>query len=450
MSAVKETGVTLSDGTAISDLVPRSGERRVAARVMSDPEIYRLELEKIFDQTWIFVAHESEIPGDGDFVTRHIGEDPVIVVRDLDGDISVLLNSCSHRGPKVCLADRGNSATFTCPYHGWVYENTGELVGILGEKLIYRNGIEKSRFGLKKARVGTFQGLVFATWNEEAPALEEHLGPMRAWLEAVLGYSVNGMVVAGPPQRWIIPANWKLGADNFSTDNYHTSVVHATMADAVPGIKMDVASTSSRVHNFTDPVRGHSVAGFIDPGPDMPSFAWLDIAGQIGGIPQNIVEELRTTMPPEAVEMLIRTSAGAGNVWPNLSWIRSGFICAEDEQVQPAVSIRYWQPKGPDKMEAFSWTLVHKDAPEEVKAAASRAMARSFGSSGNFEQDDAEVWINIQRATSGVQGRKRKLMYNAEGTLDPENQLPGDTYKHQISDDNQWHFYARWRDMLDQ
>lgn len=442
-------GTRLSDGTAIADLVPRTGEQTVAARVMHDPEIYRLELERIFDRTWIFVAHESEIPNANDFVTRRIGQDPVIVTRGREGDFSVLLNSCSHRGPQVCLADRGSTPAFRCPYHGWVYRSNGTLIGVPGERQIYGERLDKEKHGLKRARVGVYQGMIFATWNEDAVPLEEHIGPLRIWLDVVFGFTKSGMEVAGPPQRWVIPANWKLGPDNFTVDNYHPAVVHEGLADTVPGIGLDVLATIARVVTYTDPKRGHSLAGFVQADDTMPKPAYLDIACQIGGIPRNVMDELREALSEEQVEMLLRSSAGAGNIWPNLSWIRSGFVSARDEPAQAALSIRYWQPMGPDKVEVFSWTLVHKDAPEDVKRASSAAMARSFGSSGNFESDDAEVWINTQKGTSGVQGAKRKLLYTAAG-----NRAEGEageiyTYPHQITDTPQWNFYARWRDMLE-
>src|SRR5215471_261213 len=105
----------LSDGTTLDELVSGGDDRRISARLMQDPEIFELELERIFDRVWVFVAHESEIPSPGDFVTREIGLDPVIVTRQTDGEIAALLNVCSHRGSRVCAADRGCAEYFACP-----------------------------------------------------------------------------------------------------------------------------------------------------------------------------------------------------------------------------------------------------------------------------------------------------------------------------------------------
>lgn len=102
----------------------------VSARIFVDEDIYQQELERIFARSWLFVAHESEVPRPGTFVTRSMGEDPVIVWRGADGQVRVLLNVCRHRGRRVCGEDLGQAAQFRCPYHGWTYNSQGELVGV--------------------------------------------------------------------------------------------------------------------------------------------------------------------------------------------------------------------------------------------------------------------------------------------------------------------------------
>src|SRR4051794_1741218 len=98
------TRYQLGDGTHLGDMIDLES-RSISARLYSDPELYQLELERIFARTWIAVAHESEIQRPGDYVTRYIGEDPVIVARDRSGGVNVMLNSCSHRGMTVCRAE---------------------------------------------------------------------------------------------------------------------------------------------------------------------------------------------------------------------------------------------------------------------------------------------------------------------------------------------------------
>ncbi|SRR5712692_8228334 len=113
-------------------------------------------MERVFTRGWLYVAHESEIPQRGDFVTRQMGEDPVIVCRGQDGRVRVWLNVCRHRGRKVCTVDAGRTAQFRCGYHGWTYSTTGELTGVPFFEG-YQGNLDKGALGLYEAPgVGTY------------------------------------------------------------------------------------------------------------------------------------------------------------------------------------------------------------------------------------------------------------------------------------------------------
>jgi len=99
-------------------------------RIFSDADIYQQELKQIFSRCWNFVAHESQIKSFGDFITTYIGEDAVIVTRAKDNSINVMLNSCPHRGNKVCFAGEGKIRSFVCNYHGWAFGLDGKLNGM--------------------------------------------------------------------------------------------------------------------------------------------------------------------------------------------------------------------------------------------------------------------------------------------------------------------------------
>src|SRR5688500_9590230 len=150
---------------------------RINRRLFIDRELYELELEKIFARTWCYLAHESQIPNPGDFVSAYIGEDPVLVVRDSRRNIGAFLNTCRHRGMRVCRADQGNAAAFTCTYHGWTYGNDGKLVGVPGYKEYYYEELDMEQWGLVPvAQVESYAGLIFGTFDPNAPPLREYLG----------------------------------------------------------------------------------------------------------------------------------------------------------------------------------------------------------------------------------------------------------------------------------
>ncbi len=95
----------------------------------TDPAVWAAELERIWYRTWVFVGHASEVPEPNDYVLKSIGPQPVIMSRDREGQVRLLLNRCTHRANQVCDLPSGNTTTFRCPYHGWTFSNTGALLG---------------------------------------------------------------------------------------------------------------------------------------------------------------------------------------------------------------------------------------------------------------------------------------------------------------------------------
>ena len=120
----------------------------VSRRIFIEPEIYQQELEQIFARCWLYLCHDSQIPLPGDFYTTYMGEDPVLVVRGTDGRIRAFLNVCRHRGNRLCRAEDGNAASFSCAYHGWTYGNDGRLIGVPSLKEAYHGELDRERWGL--------------------------------------------------------------------------------------------------------------------------------------------------------------------------------------------------------------------------------------------------------------------------------------------------------------
>ena len=124
----------LANGQQLEDIV-RPAEGIVSRRIFADPEVFAMEQERIFGRAWFFIGHESEIPRRGDVITRQCGIDPVLLLRDEAGVVRAFLNSCRHRGMRLCRTDRDNVRLFRCPYHGWSYSTNGALLAAAGEHL---------------------------------------------------------------------------------------------------------------------------------------------------------------------------------------------------------------------------------------------------------------------------------------------------------------------------
>src|SRR5687767_1822646 len=194
---------------------------QVDRKIFYDPDIYQAEMEQIFARAWLFMAHESQIPNPGDFFLNFMGEDRVIIVRDNDMGIQVLVNSCRHRGNAVCRADEGHTTSFMCTYHGWTYDLQGNLVGVPGFKEVYHEELDRANWGLiKPAQVDSYHGFIFACMDEDALNLQDYLGDVgRLSIDHI---AARGAIkVVGGVQKYTIPCNWKLAADNV-WDYYHT------------------------------------------------------------------------------------------------------------------------------------------------------------------------------------------------------------------------------------
>jgi phenylpropionate dioxygenase-like ring-hydroxylating dioxygenase large terminal subunit len=153
-------------------------------RIFSDQAVYDDEMEKIFGRSWLMIGHETLVPEPDDFFHTYMGEDPVILTRDGHGRLHALLNMCRHRGNRVVRCDDGNAKRFLCTYHGWTYRNEGTLEYVPGESEAYYGALDKPSLGLIKARIETYAGIVFATWDKDAPSLEAYLGDARWYLDA--------------------------------------------------------------------------------------------------------------------------------------------------------------------------------------------------------------------------------------------------------------------------
>ena len=160
---------------------------QVSREIFVNEDIYQQELERVFTRAWLFVGHESQIPKPGDYFVSSMGEESVLLCRDREEVIHVFLNSCRHRGMKVCRYDEGNTPVFTCPYHGWSYASDGKLVGVPYFKEAYHGKLDKSQWGLVEvAQLCNYKGTIWATWDASAPPFLEYLGDFKLYLDLSL------------------------------------------------------------------------------------------------------------------------------------------------------------------------------------------------------------------------------------------------------------------------
>ena len=198
---------------------------RVSSRVYTDEALFEREIAEIFEKTWVYVAHASEIAQPGDYKTAQIGRYPVIVTRDKDGAVHALLNVCRHRANAICRENYGNSQNFRCPYHAWTYRNSGELIGV-PDGGRYPEGFSTRGLSLiRVAKVDSYRGLIFASLSADVPELDEHLAPVKEHVDFWADRSIGGEHKVLHPHRYAYLGNWKFQCEN-GVDGYHPGIVH--------------------------------------------------------------------------------------------------------------------------------------------------------------------------------------------------------------------------------
>lgn len=397
----------------------------IPAAVYSDSEIFELEKRRVFGRAWTFMAHESEIPEPGDYVVRRIIDDSFIVTRDEQGVIRALFNMCLHRGMQVCRSELGNASHFRCPYHAWTYKNTGELAGVPFHKDAYggEEGLHRKGTSLLPApRLDTHAGLIFASLDANAPDLQDYLGGFGFYLDFYMQQSAAGAEVRGP-QRFRVKANWKIGAENFVGDTYHTPHTHASIVD----INLFSAPKASK--------RKEGALYFAGSGGGttykLPTADFRENLRFVG-YPEAMIDTMDAEWDPRQRDLV--GAAGfmpsAATLLPNLSFVHNWPVVDTTGEVVPFISLRVWQPVSPTETEVLSWFVVDKGAPEAYKARSYKAYLMCFGSSGMFEQDDVENWASITQMARG-QMAERLNLFNRMGLrrdgspVSPEIPWPG-------------------------
>jgi phenylpropionate dioxygenase-like ring-hydroxylating dioxygenase large terminal subunit len=398
----------------------------ISRRIFIEPEIYEEELRQVFARCWLFLCHDSQVPRPGDFLTTYMGEDPVLVVRDSAGEVHAFLNVCRHRGNRLCRADTGNAASFTCAYHGWTYGNDGGLTGVPYLKDAYHGELQRENWGLVPvAQLDSYKGLLFATFDAEAPPLREYLGEMAWYLDNFVDRREGGIEIVAT-HKWVMPCNWKFPAENFGGDAYHVPWSHLSAVKTA--FSTGVTTKPNATGHMVSPGNGHIsiCVGPDDVGdPPMPEILEYEEA---------IRAEVRERLGPRS--KLINPIVGT--MFPNFSLLRA-----------TSRTLRVWHPRGPGKTEVWSWVFADKAAPAHVKEAIRLAGVRGFSPSGTFEQDDMDNWQECTQTCRGVVARRMPLntqMGLGHERFDPA--LGAWASEFRMSEANHRRFYGRWAELM--
>ena len=211
--------------------------------VYTDPAIFALEIERVFGRSWLYLAHDSELPNPGDYVVRHMGTQAVIVTRDGDGGVAAIFNRCSHRGATLCAFDRGHAPHgHVCPYHGWRFAADGALKSV-SHKVNYDGVLDPADYAIDRvARIAAYRGFIFGNLSPDGPGLVDFLGHMTTTIDDLVDRSPTGVVECGPHVlRHYYRGNWKMTFENLN-DTIHPGFAHAASVTSARAVAQAVGA----------------------------------------------------------------------------------------------------------------------------------------------------------------------------------------------------------------
>jgi benzoate/toluate 1,2-dioxygenase alpha subunit len=364
-----------------------TGTFRCRRDIFTDPNLFELEIKHIWEGNWIYLAHESQITNNNDYITGYIGRQPIVISRDRRGGLHAFLNACSHRGAIICRHKRGNKSTYTCPFHGWTFNNTGKLLktkdpeGAGYPESFNKNG---SHDLTKVPRFESYRGFLFGSLNADVLPLEEHLGEARKIIDLIVDQSPQGLEVLRGNSSYIYDGNWKLQTEN-GADGYHVSSVHWNYAATTNQRKAAAAEAAAK-----DDIRAMDAGGWAKHGGGFYSFEhghlllWTNWANPQDRPLYEKRGELAAQFGDARADWMIEKSRNLC-LYPNV-YLMDQF----------SSQIRMYRPISVDKTEVTIFCIAPKGESAEARAHRIRQYEDFFNASGMATPDDLEEFRSCQ------------------------------------------------------
>jgi benzoate/toluate 1,2-dioxygenase alpha subunit len=361
--------------------------------MFTDPELFELEMKHIFEGNWIYLAHESQVANPNDYFTGYIGRQPIVITSNKDGELNCFINACSHRGAVLCRKKKDNKVVFTCPFHGWSFNNSGKLVKVKDPNDAgYPDSFNcEGSHDLKKVRMENYRGFLFGSLNDEVKPLVEHLGDAAKIIDMIVDQSPDGIEVLRGSSTYIYDGNWKMQAEN-GADGYHVSATHwnyvSTLGRRKTGLSaddvkaMDVSTWNKQQGGSYAFENGHILLWMQFPNPEnRPLFEKRNELVEKHGIYKAdwMISNLRNLC-----------------LYPNV------FLMD-----QMSTQIRHFRPVSVNKTEVTIYCFAPKGESNEARAHRIRQYEDFFNVSGMATPDDLEEFRACQEGFNA-----KKLPWN--------------------------------------
>ncbi|WKU06895.1 SRPBCC family protein [Micromonospora sp. HUAS LYJ1] len=360
---------------------------RVHRSAYRDPEVFRTEIDRIWNHTWLYLGHETEIPKAGDFKTRTLGGRPLIFCRDAGGEVRAFFNACTHRGTVLCRHSEGNTKFFQCFYHAWAFSNSGELAALPGDDAYPDDPAFRASMALRQVpRLQIHEGFVFVAFDPDVPDLLTHLGPAAHYMSLTAKIGEHGMTTLPGVQLYSVKGNWKLAVEN-AMDGYHFAPTHNTFVGYLRETGFAVTDDDQYAYDLGG---GHGLLVLTGHNGRI-GMVWEPRFGD--------EEKTRTVAKRRELEArlgpeLAAEVADASRilfVFPNL-------LLFDLE----ALTIRQLEPVAADRTDVRAWQFVEVGEPESVRALRIKTMVSFVGPGGLATPDDIEAYEAVQRGITAT------------------------------------------------
>ena len=387
------------------------GRFQVARRAFTSESILEAERSEIFDKCWIYVGHESEMAVPGAFVARSVAGRDLIFNRDAKGVVHAFLDSCPHRGAKLCQERQGVAKNFQCIYHGWVFSADGKFRR-QPHHAGYPQGFESdgSVDLMAVPRLESYRGLWFVCFDKNARSLHDYLAGAREYIDCVADQSDQMEIISGS-QEYMIRANWKLLCEN-SFDGYHADNLHATYFDYVRNITPNAPKSGPppRLDGVSRELgNGHAVVEFSAPW-GRPAGKWSPAWGEaVRPEMEGIYGQLRERLGEERAQRISHMNRNLV-IFPNLVIVDAAGLV-----------LRTMYPEEPGRMNVSSWAMAPKGESDWLRKIRLRNFLEFLGPGGLATPDDIEALERCQRGYRNA----REAPWNdmSKGALDAK-ELP--------------------------
>lgn len=347
----------------------------------TNPELFELEMKYIFESNWVYLAHESQITETNDYFTTHIGRQPIFIARNKEGELNAFINACSHRGAQLCRYKKGNKSTYTCPFHGWTFNNSGKLLkvkDVKGAGYPEQFNTEGSHDLKKVARFESYKGFLFGSLNPDSSSLEDYLGETKKIIDQMVDQAEFGLEVVKGSSTYTYDANWKMQMEN-GADGYHVSSVHWNYV-ATMGNRKEEGTKAVDPNGWSKSIGG--VYGF-DNGHIL---LWTKMLNPEVRPLYSQLDRLNSELGEERTNYIVNETRNLA-IYPNV-YLMDQF----------STQIRVCRPISVDKTEVTIYCIAPKNEATESRALRLRQYEDFFNVTGMGTPDDLEEFRSCQES----------------------------------------------------